>query len=192
MRRIIILMIPAALILGACVSVIAWRLGGDWTQPAVSQEGQAGTAQPTTEPKVEFAPKGALDYLNERGFRGSRQIFESTDGVGVELTTERRDSSEEADRALDEGLRAAGGVVERSPLLDKEGMRFGDRALAYFPAAGGAGERPAVLRTDGATFYYLDSSSLRHLLLLEKGLFEGRPRAKERAKPTGLRPRGLR
>lgn len=192
MRRIISMTIPAALILGACVSVMAWRLGGNWAQPDVSQEGQAATAQPTAEPKVEFAPKGALDYLNERGFRGSRQIFESTDGVGIELTKEWRNSSEEADGALEERLREGGRVVERSPLLEKEGPRYGERVVAYFPAAEGVGERPAVLRTDGAAFFCLDSSSLRHLLLLEKQLFEDRPRAKERAKPTGLRPRSLR
>lgn len=188
MRRIIILMIPAVLILVACVSVMAWRLGGEWAQPAVSQEGPAGTVQPTAEPGIEFEPKGALDYLNKRGFRGSRQIFQSTDGAGVELTTEWRDSAEEADGAVDERLREGGRVVERRPLLSKEGLRFGDRALAYFPATEGGEERPTVLRTDGATFYALESSSLRHLLLLEKELFESKPRPRERPTPTGLRP----
>lgn len=188
MRRMIILMIPAILILVACVSVMAWRLGGERAQTAVSQKGQAGTVQPTAEPKIEFEPKGSLDYINKRGFRGSRQIFESTDGVGVELTKEWRDSAEEADGTVDERLREGGRVVERSPLFSKEGLRFGDRVLAYFPSAGGGGERPTVFRTDGATFYALESSSLRHLLLLEKELFERKPRPKERPTPTGLRP----
>lgn len=82
----------------------------------------------------------------------------------------------------------AGRVIERSPLLDQEGLRFGVRALAYFPETGEGGERPAVLRTDGATFYHLEASSLRHLLLLEKELFELKPRPKGKGAPTGLRP----
>lgn len=80
----------------------------------------------------------------------------------------------------------------KEPLLEQEGPRYGERVLAYSPAAEGAGERPAVLRTDGAAYFCLHSSSLRQLLAQEEQLFEDRPRAKERAKPTGLRPRGLR
>jgi hypothetical protein len=188
MRRKIIFVVSAALILLACVIGMAWQHGGSWAQPVVNQEGQEATARPPAEQKVEFAPMGALDYFDDRGFRGSRQAFQSTDGVGIELITEWRDSPEEAGEAFDKRLREAGKVVERSPLLDQEGLRFGDRALAYFTRSGESGERPAVLRTDGKTFYHLESSSLRYLLLLEKELFERRPRPKGKATPTGLRP----
>jgi hypothetical protein len=149
---------------------------------------QLNATPPPADQKIDFKPSGALDFFDDRGFRGSSQMFKSTDGVWVELIKEWRDSPEEADKALDERLREAGRVVERGPLLDKEGLRLGDRALAYFHAEDG-GERPAVLWTDGAAFQHLESPSLRHMLLLEKELFERRPRPKGKATPTGLRPR---
>jgi hypothetical protein len=73
-------------------------------------------------------------------------------------------------------------------LRGREVGRDGWKKEAGYHRPGEGVERPAVLRTDGAAFYYLESSSLRHLLLLEKELFERRPRSKGKARTTGLRP----
>jgi hypothetical protein len=188
MKQKIIFAVPAALLFLACVIGMAWRHGSSLAQSAVSQDWPAAPTQLPAEQKIEFAPMGALDYFDDRGFRGSRQVFQSTDGVGIELITEWRNSPKAAGAALNEKLRAAGRVIERSTLLKKEGLIYGDRALAYFPRSGEDGERPAVLRTDGKTFYYFESTSLLHLLLLEKELFVSKSNLEGQVTPTGLCP----
>lgn len=188
MGRLSTFIAVAMLFLLAVLCAPACRYRQPSRMEAVAQTPQLTATPPPADQKIDFKPNGALDFIDDGGFRGSSQMFESTDGVGVELIKVWRDSSEDADKVLEERLREAGRVVERTPLLDKKGLRFGDRALVYFPSPGEGGERPAVLRTDGEAFYSLESSSLRHLLLLEKELFESKPRPKEKAAPTGLRP----
>jgi hypothetical protein len=171
MRRLSTFIMVVMLCLLAVLVAPACRCTQLARTEAMAPTAQATATPPPADQKIDFKPNGALDYFDERGFTGSSQSFISTDGIVVYLTTERRRSTESADEALRENVEAAVRVVEQNTLFDKDGVRIGDRAVAYTHAKDKDEELPTIFRTNEKTFYILESRSLRHLLLFEKQIF---------------------
>lgn len=172
MRRSVIFTAASTLTLMAGMNAIAWRLNGRQQQPPPAPtRTQTDRARPPAEGVINFARKGALDYFSERGFRASSQSFEATDGVTVTLITERHESTGDAGEALRQKAQAASEIARRGRLLDRKGARVSERVVAHFKEGGEGTEGAMILRTHGTFFYLFESSSLRHLLLLEQELF---------------------
>ena len=101
----------------------------------------------------------------------STQTYESKDGVKVLVMRENRDSPERASRRLQERTKEAVEIVERDTKMDEKGQRVGDRVVATFAKSDSSEKEVAVLWTNGAQFYYIQSPSLPVTLEFEKKFY---------------------
>jgi len=120
---------------------------------------------------TEFKELTSVKGTTKDGAPYSAQIYESTTGVRVSVTRENRDSSTQASKELQKRIKQAVEIVERDTKMDEKGQRVGDRVVATFAKSNSSENDVAVLWTNGAQFYYIQSSSLPIALEFEKKFY---------------------
>jgi hypothetical protein len=119
--------------------------------------------------KLEFRRVVAGEIETPYGVRLGFTNFGASDGVGLQLLYLTEDGKDQAALAFENELVRATKIVQRTLKKDKTGIVTGERALVLMP-----GRKPtdppshAVIWTEGEGFYEIGSSSLKHILELEK------------------------
>jgi hypothetical protein len=106
------------------------------------------------------------------GDRGGSVGYQSSDGVKVAKTGFGFDSSAEAAARLNALLSRADRIIEITPKLDKKGQHVGERIVGIFHPENSSERVAAVIWTEGKGLLCIESSSLRHVLKLERVLSE--------------------
>jgi hypothetical protein len=104
-----------------------------------------------------------------RRVAGARNRAE--DGVEVEKTVETYRSVDEARAGMQRMMQKAARVLERAPKTRGD-HRVGDRAVVELHGSQGRETKAAILWTDGPALFILESSSLRHVLAIDKQVYE--------------------
>jgi hypothetical protein len=125
------------------------------------------TRSNSQEAEITFKSMGAGGGQTEDGSEYEFAWLKSSDGVVISARTEKRRSVARARAVLRRTLRGAE-IVEWSTKINKRGRTVGQRVIARVRVQDQRDARYIVLWTDGSDFHYLDSLSLRHLLLYEK------------------------
>ena len=133
----------------------------------IPQDAHGGaTTADSQEAEITFKSLGAGSGKTEDGCEYEFASLKSSDGVVISARTEKRRSAARAKAVLRRTLRGAE-IVERSTKM-KRGRQVGQRVIARISFQNQRQTRYVVLWTDGSDFHYLESLSLRHLLLYEK------------------------
>jgi hypothetical protein len=120
------------------------------------------------------------------GRRVAGARYRADDGVEVEKTVETYRSVDETRARMQRMMQKAARILERAPKT-RGGHRVGERAVVEFRGSQGRETKAAILWTDGAALFILKSSSLRHVLALEKQAYEApRPSRLPQAKRLPL------
>ncbi len=77
-------------------------------------------------------------------------------------------------------VKKAAKVIDRGVKQGRDGRKIGQRAVVELGRSWPRERRIAVLWTDGPLVYVLASSSLRHVLALERQVYDGEPRVRFR------------
>ncbi|HEV8428743.1 MAG TPA: hypothetical protein VGQ41_12655 [Pyrinomonadaceae bacterium] len=123
------------------------------------------------ESALSFNEESSIKGATKDGAPFASQAYQSSDGIGVSVTRENRDSATRASKELQRKLKATTRVIERSPKLDEKGRRVGERVVAMFALDDSQKEQASVLWTNGRQFYYIESLSLKHALEFEKQFY---------------------
>lgn len=124
--------------------------------------------QDSIERNLEFKELLSGRGKTEDGASFSFHLYEASDGVAVSTRSEKRGSLTRANKELQRQIKKAIKILERGPKLDKSGKQVGERAVLMIASKGPHKDQAVVLWTNGSQFYYIESSSLRHVLELEK------------------------
>jgi YD repeat-containing protein len=115
------------------------------------------------------------------GFRGEGKFttshvwdYTSEDEISLQLYFDRYPSERLASEGLSEMVRKAVEVVERGPRFDSKGERIGEKAVLKRRGRKSGGDQAVVAWTDVSWIWVVQSSSLRHSLLLYEQSF-GQP-----------------
>jgi hypothetical protein len=120
------------------------------------------------EKALEFSEVSSEKGTTKDGAPFASQLYQSSDGVGLTVTRENRDSAARVNKELQRKLKVATRIIERAPKLDDTGRRVGERVAAMFVPNDSHKEQASVLWTYGGQLYYIESQSLRHALEFEK------------------------
>lgn len=144
-----------------------------WLRPApTKKEGMALTQQVIKQEKaLEFNEVSSEKGTTKDGAPFSSQLYQSSDGVGLTVTRENRDTADRANKELQRKLKGATRIIERGSKLDEKGQRVGERVVAMFALDDSQKEQASVLWTSGRQFYYIESLSLKHALEFEKQFY---------------------
>lgn len=116
---------------------------------------------------IHFIPAAAIDGLTADGFEFSSEGFKSSDGVGVSVSRQYCRTPENAERALAQRVKNATTILQQNTLVDEGGKQIGRRVVASFDDHESK-SGPAILWTKGNTFFTVESSSIKHALLMEE------------------------
>lgn len=112
-----------------------------------------------------FKPQPRFHY-----FRSWAQDYELSDGRIINIHCQDSDSPTEAAEYLSLQIKHADTILERSPKLDANGQRIGERIVAAFPPNDFGSVWVRIFWTDGAQLYTISSLSLSEALELEKSV----------------------
>src|SRR4030095_623206 len=90
--------------------------------------------------------------------------YSSSDGVFVAFTERSCSTHSLARHVLEEKLRDAAQILERSPRFNARGKQIGERVVAIFPTEYRGIQKATVFWTHGAGLISIDSPSLQHAL----------------------------
>jgi len=122
--------------------------------------------------ELEFNEVSNKKGSTEDGVPFSARLFESSDGLKVSVWRENHDSAVGANQALRSKVKRAVTIIKRQPKLDDKGQRIGERvSMIIALAVCGIGES-LVLWTSGSRLYYIESSSVKHGLEIEKRFYQ--------------------
>ncbi len=155
------------------ISAIFGKCASDRNSNMTIKE-QDTTNKPEIKPSqaaTEFKELTSVKGTTKDGAPYSAQIYESPDGVKVSVTRENRDSSAGASKALNKRIKEAVEIVEQADKMDEKGQRVGERVVATFAKSDSSEKEVAVLWTNGAQFYYIQSPSLPVTLEFEKKFY---------------------
>lgn len=113
-------------------------------------------------------PLSFRSRMSACGPDGSFQSYESSDGVALSWQSRIFHSASGARRELRRRLRGAAEIIERTPELDDEGRRVGERVVAVFAFDDSGQSRACVFSTYNNIFNGTEASSLRHVLAFEE------------------------
>jgi hypothetical protein len=132
---------------------------------------RVSASQQKAAPRVapQFTVESQGDVLDEGGRRLALTGYRATDGVLVTNVHGIFDSPSEADSYFEKETAKAMKVVRRGLKKNRKGDSVGRRAeVLYPPSPPNTKAVPAVLWTDGTSYYVLISPSLPDILSLEK------------------------
>lgn len=113
---------------------------------------------------IEFKVGNAGEVQTKDGMHLGFTDFWAADGVSLRVLY-----NDEGAEALSKEIGRATRIIKRGPKLDSKGKIVGERALVELPPANrGWPTSFAVMWADGPKFHEIRSSSLRHILELEK------------------------
>lgn len=158
------------------VLLMGWTLGSC----APQHPNERSSSSKSLPPPQQEANREAVEFESIQGERGktedgipfSYHLYKSSDGVGVATTVENRESPIRASKALQRKIKKAVKIIERGPKLNEKGQQIGERVVVIFVPNDSYKEQASVLWTDGTQFYYIESSSLRHVLEFEKKFYQ--------------------
>lgn len=100
--------------------------------------------------------------------RGGFSAYRASDGVNLNVSKLRFQSTEDAAKAFEQVMGDSKKIISREFVHDRDGKSVvGERVFALFPADDGR-EWPMMVCLDGTTLYQIASTSLRHILIFEK------------------------
>jgi len=97
--------------------------------------------------------------------------YQSSDGIGVSVTRENRDTRSRAQRALKKRLKGAARIIERGEKVNEKDSSVGQRVVAEFALDGSDKTYVSIIWTYGGQLYFIESSSLQHALEFEKRFY---------------------
>jgi len=113
---------------------------------------------------IEFEVGNSGELRTKDGVEVGYTDYWASDGESLRVLY-----NDEGAAAFSKEVGGAVRIVKRGPKLDSKGKIVGERALVELPPANrGWPTRFAVMWTDGPKFHEIRSSSLRHILELEK------------------------
>lgn len=167
MKRLISSLMLALLTFIIGVAAASLRLSDRRPVPTIQVEVKNPEPVPVPQPVKFESGTSACGYIKGGG-RFSSQGYKSVDGVGVGYYSGDYRSASRARQELRRKLKEAIQVIERTPKLDGQGRRVGERVVAMFNPIAPYQELGSVFWTDGSHFYAIDSPSLEHALEFEK------------------------
>jgi hypothetical protein len=113
---------------------------------------------------IEFTVGNAGEIQTKEGIHLGFTDYWAADGISLRVLY-----NDDGAAAFSKEVGNATRIVKRGPKLDSKGKIVGERALVELPPANrGWPTRFAVMWTDGFRFHEIRSSSLQHILELEK------------------------
>ena len=117
---------------------------------------------------IRFEEVGMGSIRMEPGGRGGFSAYRASDGVNLNVSKLRFQSTEDAAKAFEQVMGDSKKIISREFVDDRDGKAVvGERVFALFPADDGR-EWPMMVCLDGTTLYQIASTSLRHILIFEK------------------------
>ncbi len=112
---------------------------------------------------------GSHASISIGGYGGCLNNISSSDGMQFSKLDIYYDSSKRALKAFRENLNQSTDVIKREPLIDEQGRKVGEKAVATFaPYEGSSVVAAKLLWAEGSSFGYVESSSLQNILEYEK------------------------
>ena len=117
---------------------------------------------------IEFKAQAFFNGRSKNGVRFCRNFYSSSDGVGVSQILETYASAARAKAELKKRVHRARKIIEQSVKSAQNGETV-QRVVLLFPAARRRKSSAAILWTEGAVLYAIESTSLEHALMFERG-----------------------
>lgn len=151
-------------------TMVWWGAGNRSPSPMVKTEEMILKQEPVKQ-DIEFKNLEGVKGEVENGVPFSSQLYEASDGVILSVTRENWGSPLRANKALRRKLEKAVNIIERAPKFDEKEHQVGERVVAIFTPGSPDKNQASVIWTYGSQFYYIESSSISHILEFEKRFY---------------------